>query len=88
MVGSFLRHDCYLCDFVADEEKDEAIAARRENVGDESDGGSRSRSRHEDQDEDAAAGATGSGEEIGDSGAAARDMEAPRKKTRIVDDDE
>jgi hypothetical protein len=75
-------------DVVADEDKDEAIAARRENVGDEIDGGSRS--RQADQEEDGAAGATaaGSGEDMGDSEAAAQDLEAPRKKTRIADDDE
>ena len=84
MVGPVVLCDCYVCDVVADEDKDEAVAARRENVGDESDGGSRS--RQADQEEDGAA--TGSGEEIGDSEAAAQDLEAPRKKTRIVDDDE
>jgi hypothetical protein len=86
MVRPVVFCDCYVCDVAADEDKDEAMAARRENVGDESDGGSRS--RQADQEEDGAAGATGSGEEIGDSEAAAQDLEAPRKKTRIVDDDE
>ncbi len=69
------------------DEKEEALATRRERNADESDGGSSSGSKSQrgGQEEDALDGNTGEEQ------AAlfeAQDGEAPRKKTRVVDDDE